>query len=401
VRAADVRGATAGRPAALRVTAAAYAGAPTAADVHPGTAVRIATGAPVPGGADAVVRVEDTRPDPDDPARVLVLLDRDAGDAGPAGGGAARRNVRPAGEDVPAGAVAVPAGTRVTPGVAGLLAALGAAEVEVVRRPRVAIIASGDELVPLARAAEARAGRAIVSSNSVTLAALVRDAGGEPVDLGIAADTEAALGALFARAGALACDLVLSTGGVSVGERDHVRPAAVAAGGTLAFWRVRMRPGGPLAFGTLPGADGRQIPWLGLPGNPVSTVVTFALFARPLLAALAGDRRPFPAPLPCVFDEPVRTAVPLTHVLRASLDAGADGWLHARLAGPQGSGLLTSVARADAYVIVPEAVREVAPGTRLWALPAGAWASAASAWPDALWNALPGAAGPGAAGPGA
>ncbi len=391
VRAADVRGAAADRPAALRVVAAAYAGAPAAAPVAAGAAARIATGAPLPDGADAVVRVEDTRPDPADPARVLVVLDRDARDDGPAGGGAARRNVRPAGEDVRAGAVAVPAGTRVTPGVAGLLAAVGAAAVDVARRPRVAIIATGDELVPLDRAAEAHAGRAIVSANSVTLAALVREAGGEPVDLGIAADTEPAVGALFARA--LGCDVVLSTGGVSVGERDHVRPAAAALGGTLHFWRVRMRPGGPLAFGTLPGAAGRPVPWLGLPGNPVSTVVTFALFVRPLLAALLGDRRPYPAPLPAVLDEPVRTAVPLTHLLRATLAPGDDGRLHARLTGPQGSGLLSSVARADAYLVVPEPVREVAAGTTVWALPAGAWGSAAAVWPAGLWDALPAPAG--------
>jgi molybdopterin molybdotransferase len=180
---------------------------------------------------------------------------------------------------------------------------------------------------------------------------------------------------------------------VSVGERDHVRPAAAAAGGMLHFWRVRMRPGGPLAFGTLPGAGGRPVPWVGLPGNPVSTVVTFALFVRPLLAALLGDARPYPAPLPAVLDEPVRTAAPLTHLLRATLAAGGDGRLRARLTGPQGSGLLSSVARADAYVVVPESVRELAAGARVWALPAGAWASAAAEWPAGLWDALPPAAG--------
>jgi len=404
VHASDVRGATADRPVTLRIVGAAYAGmantetvdagAATGATVAPGTAVRIATGAPVPAGADAVIRIEDTRPDPADPARVLVLLDRDARDDSQHGGGTARRNVRPAGEDVRAGAVAVAAGTRVTSGVAGLLAAVGAATVEVARRPRVAIIATGDELVPLDRAHEALAGRAIVSANSVTLAALVRDAGGEPVDLGIAADTERAVRTLFARARDLACDVVLTSAGVSVGERDHVRPAAMAAGATLHFWRVRMRPGGPLAFGTLPGTDGHDVPWLGLPGNPVSTVVTFALFVRPLLAALQGDARPFPAPLPVVLDEPVRAAAPLTHLLRATLAAGDDGRLHARFTGPQGSGLLSSVARADAYVVVPDSVRELPAGARVWALPAGAWASATAALPASLWDALPGDQGP-------
>jgi molybdopterin molybdotransferase len=390
VRAADVRGAAAARPVALRVAATAYAAAQggdrgETAAVGPGLAVRIATGAPVPDGADAVVRVEDTRPDPADAARVLVVDDRDARDDAPGG---ARRNVRPAGEDVRAGGVAVATGTRVTPGVAGLLAAAGAARVAVARRPRVAIIASGDELVPLDRAAEAHAGRAVVSANSVTLAALVREAGGEPVDLGIAPDAEPAVRALFVRARALACDVVLTTGGVSVGERDHVRPAAAAA--DLHFWRVRLRPGGPLAFGTLPAGDGgRRVPWLGLPGNPVSTVVTFALFVRPLLAALQGDRRPYPAALPAVLAEPVRTAAALTHLLRATLEPGAGGRLVARLTGPQGSGLLSSVARADAYVVVPEPARALAAGAPVWVLPAGAWASAAEAWPPGLWDAPP------------
>lgn len=392
VRAADVRGAAAARPVALRVADAAYAGAPATAAVALGTAVRIATGAPVPNGADAVVRVEDTRLDPADAARVLVADDRDARDDTPAGGGAARRNVRPPGEDVRAGAVAVCAGTRVTPGVVGLLAAVGAASVEVARRPRVGILASGDELVPLERAGEAHAGRAIVSANTYALAALVREAGGDPIDLGIAADTRAALDAGLARARAAACDVVLTTGGVSVGERDHVRPAVLDAGGALHFWRVRLRPGGPLAFGTLPRDDGSDTPWLGLPGNPVSTVVTFALFVRPLLAQLAGDARPFPVCLTATLGEPVRTAAPLTHLLRATLAPADDGTLRARLTGPQGSGLLSSVARADAYLVVPEGVRALEAGTRAWALPAGVGGPAAAALPADVWDALPGGA---------
>jgi molybdopterin molybdotransferase len=387
VRAADVLGAAPDAPRALRVAGAAYAGAPSDAGVGPGGAVRIATGAPLPAGADAVVRVEDTRPG----ARadeVVVVLDRDARDGGP-GGGAARRNVRPAGEDVRAGARAAAAGTRVTPGVVGLLAAVGAAEVSVARRPRVGILASGDELVPLARAAEAHAGRAVVSANSLALAALVAEAGGEPVDLGIAADTAAALGEGLARARAAACDVVLTTGGVSVGERDHVRPAVHAAGGRVAFWRVRMRPGGPLAFGALPGDGRRAVPWLGLPGNPVSTVVTFALFARPLLAALQGDRQPFPLCHAARLEEPVRAAAPLVHLLRATLAAGADGEPRARLTGPQGSGLLSSVARADALVVVPADVDALAAGARVWVVPARAGGPAAERLPDGLWDRLP------------
>jgi molybdopterin molybdotransferase len=217
----------------------------------------------------------------------------------------------------------------------------------------------------------------------------VAEAGGVPVDLGIAADTVDALGAGLARARAAACDLVLTTGGVSVGERDHVRPAVRAAGGRVAFWRVRLRPGGPLAFGTLLGDAGRPVPWLGLPGNPVSTVVTFAVFARPLLAALQGDARPFPLCHAAVLDGPARAAAPLVHLLRATLTAGADGLPRAALTGPQGSGLLSSVARADAFVIVPAHVDAVNAGARVWAWPAHAGGPTAARLPDALWDHLP------------
>jgi molybdopterin molybdotransferase len=396
VRAADVRGAAPARPVALRVVGAAYAGAPAGVAVAAGAATRIATGLPCPRAPTPWCAWRTRGPTRRTPGRVLVLDDRDARDEAPAGGGAARRNVRPPGEDVRAGTVAVTAGTRVTPGVVGLLAAVGAAAVDVARRPRVGVLATGDELVLLDRAAEAHAGRAIVSANSYALAALVREAGGEPVDLGIAADTRAAVGAGLARAREAACEVVLTTGGVSVGERDHVRPAVRDAGGAVHFWRVRMRPGGPLACGALPfgtasGAGG-DVPWLGLPGNPVSTVVTFALFGRPLLARLAGDARPFPLCMPVTLDEPVRTAVPLTHLLRATLAAGDDGTLRARLTGPQGSGLLSSVARADVLVVVPEDVRELPAGARAWALVTDGGGPAAAEWPAGLWTALPGGA---------
>ncbi len=367
VRAADAAGARPDAPARLRVVGDVPAGRRWGETLGVGEAVRIATGAPVPAGADAVVRVEDT--DADGPGAVLVRDGRDARGADASGGGA-RRNVRPAGEDLRAGAVAARAGTAVTPGVVGLLAAAGAAGVDVVRRPRVAIVASGDELVGLDDAgspARARAGDAIVNANAPALAALVRAAGGEPADLGIAPDTPEGVRARIAAARDAGCDVVLTTGGVSVGPRDLVRPAVEALGGTLGFWRVRMRPGGPLAFGTLPARGdaapgGGALPWVGLPGNPVSTAVTFAVFVRPLLRALAGDARPFRRVLRAVLAEPVRVAAPLTHFLRATLATDGEGALVARLTGPQGSGLLSSVAAADALVVVPAGVRELPAG---------------------------------------
>ncbi|GJG85276.1 molybdopterin molybdenumtransferase MoeA [Gemmatimonadetes bacterium T265] len=369
VRAADAAGARPDAPARLRVVGEAPAGRPWGGTVGAGEAVRIATGAPVPAGADAVVRVEDTDA-ADDGGTVLVRDGRDARETDTAGGGA-RRNVRPAGEDLRAGSVAARAGTAVTPGVVGVLAAAGAAHVDVVRRPRVAIVASGDELVALDDLARARAGDATVNANAPALAALVRAAGGEPVDLGVAPDTPEGVRARIAAARDAGCDVVLTSGGVSVGPRDLVRPAVEALGGRLDFWRVRMRPGGPLAFGTLPAPDGTALPWFGLPGNPVSTVVTFAVFVRPLLRALAGDARPFRRVLRAAAGEPLRTAAPLTHFLRVTLATDDAGGLVARLTGPQGSGLLSSVAAADALAVVPAGAREVPAGAPVRILPLG------------------------------
>ena len=369
VRAADVRGATGSRPVALRVRGEAPAGRPWAGTVGPGEAVRIATGAPIPAGADAVVRVEDT-----DAGQAVVQV-RDDRDASTSAAG--RGNVRPRGEDVAEGALVAPAGTRVGPALVGVLAAIGCARVRVRRRPRVAILASGDELVradlPGAREL-VRSGRAIVSTNSLTLAALVREAGGEPVDHGIVPDDLDALAALMGQALDAGCDVLLTTGAVSVGERDHARAAFAAIAGALRFWRVRIRPGGPLAFGTVE-AGGRSVPWLGLPGNPVSTMVTFALFAAPLLRTLEGDARPRRATLAATLATPVGTPGALAHYLRATLAPTPDGSLVAHLTGPQGSGLLTSMARADALVVVPEAVDALPAGARVAVLPLGALAA--------------------------
>ena len=375
VRAADVTAATHDAPTRLRVAGEVLAGTRWAGTLGHGEAVRIATGAPVPAGADAVIRVEDTTID--STAAHDTVLVRDARDARTdrAAAGATRRNVRPAGEDLRAGALAATAGTLVTPGVVGLLAAAGAASVDVARRPRVAIVASGDELVGLDDLARARSGEAIVNANAPALAALVRAAGGEPVDFGVAPDTPEGVRDRLAAAGDAGCDVVLSTGGVSVGPRDLVRPAVAALGGTLHFWRVRMRPGGPLAFGTLP-ACGRVRPWFGLPGNPVSTVVTFTLFVRPLLRILARDARPFRRLLRATLAEPLTTAAPLTHFLRATLDNAPDehgesGTLLAQLTGSQGSGLLSSVARADALLVIPAGTPALPAGAPARVLPLG------------------------------
>jgi molybdopterin molybdotransferase len=215
--------------------------------------------------------------------------------------------------------------------------------------------------VDLDRAEEILAGTKVASSNSYALHALVLDAGATPVPLGIAADTLASVRALFER-GMREADLIVSTAGVSVGEHDFVRDALAALGATMGFWRVRMRPGSPLGFATVGG-----VPWIGLPGNPVSTMVCFELYVRPAIRKMQGHADLFRRTVPAVTEEPIRTAGRLTHFLRAIVRE-TDAGYRARLTGPQGSGILTSMARANALLIVPEDRSEIPAGETLSAL---------------------------------
>ncbi len=351
VHSRDVTGAGAGSLARLRVVETIAAGRTATRSIGAGEAARIMTGAPVPSGIDTVIRVEDTRSEGDD---VVVLNARDAG-----------RNVRPLGEDVRSGTVVLRAGTVLGPAHVGVLSSVGCAEPDVVRRPRVAILATGDELVPVERFGEVLEGRRIVSSNSYSLRAAVLAAGGEPVTLGIAPDDPAGLAECLR--GAEGCDLILTSGGVSVGDFDYTRQVIATLGGALSLWRVRMRPGAPLGFGTLFGA-----PWLGLPGNPVSALVTFELFARPLLRTLAGHARPHRRTIPVTCEDAIQLAAPLTHFMRVTLagdDSSAGAPLRARLTGSQSSGMLTSMSSADALLVVPAECESVAAGTVLRAIP--------------------------------
>ena len=333
VQASDVTTASPERPVTLRVLETVAAGQFPTAEVGPGEAVRIMTGAPIPQGADSVVRSEDT-----DEGQETVQI-RDGRDAG--------HNVRPRGEDIPEGQTVLPAGTPIGPAQIGVLASVGAAAVAVHRRPRVALLGSGDEIVDLDRFDEVLAGRKVVSSNSYSLHALVQSAGGEPVDLGIVPDDPEILRS--ALRAATACDLVVTTGGISVGAFDYTRDVFESLGGNLKFWRVRIRPGAPLGFGFLAGT-----PWIGLPGNPVSTMVTFELFVRPVIRRMLGHAQLFRRSVQVLVDETVSISGRLMHFLRAIVTAGEDGTLHARLTGPQGSAILTSMARANALLIVPE-----------------------------------------------
>ena len=331
VRLAEVAAARRDAPIELPVAETVPAGHRPSAPLRPGSAVRIMTGAPIPDGTDGVVRVEDTD---GGEARVRIF---ELGNAA--------RNIRPRGEDVRVNDVVVAAGTRLGPAEIGLLAAVGAARVTVHRRPRVAVLATGDELVDVEGIDAVKRGERIVSSNSYTIGAALERDGAELIDLGIGRDDPDDLMARLRR-GADA-DVVVTSGGVSVGAFDFTRPVLERLGGRLDFWRVRMRPGAPIGFGSLGDAL-----WVGLPGNPVSSLVTYELFVRPALRRLAGERAPFARPITVIVDEPVTIAAPLTHFLRVTLTRGDDGALRAKLTGAQGSGILSSMARADALLVV-------------------------------------------------
>ncbi len=348
VRAEDVRGASKDQPKRLRIVESIAAGQFPTRPIGAGEAARIFTGAPLPEGSDGVIRQEDTA---QEPGTVVILDDRDAG-----------RNFRRAGEDLRKGATALEAGTQLGAAQLGVLASIAKARVRVYGTPRVAILASGDEIVDLDRADEILAGRKTATSNSYTLHALITEAGAIPVPLGIARDTLADVRAQFERAVA-AADLIVSTAGVSVGEHDFVRDAIEALGGTIDFWRVRMRPGSPLGFAHIGGK-----PWIGLPGNPVSTMVCFELYVRPAIRKMQGLSALFRRAVPAVTEERVQTGARLTHFLRAIVREDGRGGFRARLTGPQGSGILTSMALANALLVVPADRNDIPAGETLPAI---------------------------------
>jgi len=347
VRSADITPVMSGEPVKLRVVATIAAGEFAPRALKRGEAMRIMTGAPVPEGADSIIRKEDT-----DGGKSKVEV-RDARDVW--------KNIRPAGEDFQRGDLLARRGAPVKAALIGVLASTGFSQIKTFRRPRVAIISSGDELVDLDRFAEVEKGRRIVSTNSYTLEALTRVAGGLPIDLGIAADSNASLRRKLD--GAVDCDLILTSAGVSVGDLDHTRDVFEALGGKMKFWKVRMRPGAPLAFGML-----NEVPWLGLSGNPVSAMVSFELFVRPALRKMQGHSSLFRRTVTVTVEEDVKIGAKLTHFLRAIVKRNEDGALVARLTGLQSSGILTSMVKANALLIVPETSPKVEKGSQLKAL---------------------------------
>ena len=343
----DVRGASDSRPVRLRVIETLPAGQFPSRPIGPGTCARIFTGAPLPEGADSVIRQEDT----DQGAEtVTITRDRDIG-----------VNIRRVGEDIRRGTTVLQAGMELGPAHLGVLASLAVSHPVIFRRPRVAIMGSGDEIVDIDQPDEILSGRKIASSNTHTLVALVRQAGGEPVNLGIARDTPASLREHLQRA--LENDLIVTTAGISVGEHDYVRQVMSELGAELRFWKLRMRPGAPVGFGLAGG-----VPWIGLPGNPVSTMVTFELFVRPAIRRMSGRGLPFRHAVPVRTAEPIRLGPKLQHFLRAVVSEeaggpGGDGTREVRLTGPQGSGILTSMVKANALLIIPEGQHETPAGS--------------------------------------
>ncbi len=335
VRGDDVRTAA----ARLRLIGSAPAGTVLQGSVEPGTAVKIFTGSVVPEGADTVVRVEDTE---ERDGTVIVGV--------PVKPGA---NVRSAGEDIEVGAVVVQAGALLGPADLGVLASVGRATVSVHRRPRVAIMSTGAELVEVD---EAPGPGQVVNSNAYALAAAVADAGGEPIMLPIVRDRFEDIRDRLSEAAQ--ADVVLSTGGVSVGEFDFVKEALDALGVERRFWKVAQKPGKPLTFGT----RGEHL-FFGLPGNPVSALVCFAVYVRPALRRLAGHRRLHLPSVEATLESSVKKASRLTEFVRVWLSEREGGWT-ARPARSQSSGVLTSMGGGAGLLVGPAADDVLDAGTR-------------------------------------
>jgi len=347
----DIASASPDEPVELALIEDVPAGAFPTRSLESGTAIRVMTGAPVPVGADSVVRVEHTEELDDDGRVVRVFEGSDAG-----------RNIRQRGEDLRAGDPVLGAGTVLHAAQMGLLATVGRATVAVTRKPRIAVLSNGDELASLEEFEEVRAGRRIVNSNSYSLAGAIVESGGEPVLLGIARDDEADIRRHLERG--RNADVLITTAGAAVGEHDHMKAVLEEMGYDPDFWRVLMKPGSPVSFGQLDG-----MPVFGLPGNPVSALVTFEVLVRPALRRMLGRRAVHTPTFRVRAAEPIHTRRRKQQFLRAMLEPdGRGGWL-ARLTGPQGSGILSSMTQADALLIVPPGPEPIPEGDELAAIP--------------------------------
>ena len=334
-----------GQPPRLQVIGSVAAGYVANQAVREGTAMRIMTGAPVPPGADTVIQVELTRSEGPESASVEILQPVAPGN-----------NIRPSGEDMQRGQTILARGTEIGPWEIGVLATLGWANVPTIRRPHVAILGTGDEVIDVDQ--PLRPGK-IRNSNSYLLEAAVRSAGAIPHRLGIAHDTVESLREKFSEA--VQHDLIITSGGVSVGDFDLVKDI-MAEQGQINFWRINMRPGKPVAFGHIGG-----IPLLGLPGNPVSAAVTFELFGLPVIRKLLGHTRLLKPQVEVIVEDGVSDRAMRRHYVRANV-TWRDGRFVAHTTGNQGSNITTSLLNTNAFVIVPEGGITIAPGDTAMAM---------------------------------
>lgn len=324
----------------LEVVGELAAGAVFAGTIGPAQALRIMTGAPMPAGADTVYPQEVVERQG---RRVRVpSIERGV-------------NTRSRGEDVRAGSVILPAGAVLRPQELGVAASLGLPQLLVRQRPRVAVLSTGDEV---AEPGDPRKPGQIFDSNRFSLQGLVEAAGGSVTDCGIVPDLHDVLLARLTEA-ARSADIVLTSGGVSVGDYDLVKAVLQEAGG-IDFWQVAMQPGRPLAFGRIGAAH-----FFGLPGNPVASMLTFALFVRPALWKLAGRRELFPPQFHAVATESMRKRAGRREFKRGILTYAAERW-EVRTTGPQGSGILSSMAQGNCFIVIEEERGDIEPGERVW-----------------------------------
>ncbi|OGX23625.1 MAG: hypothetical protein A3J51_06820 [Omnitrophica WOR_2 bacterium RIFCSPHIGHO2_02_FULL_45_21] len=342
VRAEDSAGAARENPRVFEVISDLAAGYTTAKKIGNNQAIRIMTGAPIPKGADSVVMAEDSQKVSSKRKEEFVRIFREVKKG---------ENVRYAGEDVKKGEVVIRKGDILKSGYIGMLASLGVSKIKVYRKPKAAILATGDELVEINQ--RLVPGK-IRNSNTYSLYAQAQRAGAVPVFLGIARDERKELEQKIRKG--LRADMLLVSGGISVGDYDFVKDVLKKLGTTMKFWRVAMKPGKPLAFGMID-----KIPIFGLPGNPVSSMVTFEQFVRPALLKMTGAKEIFRFHLPAIFREDFQKKMGLRYFLRVVLE-NKNGTLYASLTGPQGSGILKSMVLANGIMELPEELENLRPG---------------------------------------
>ncbi len=354
VLASDTKSANKKNPIVLEVIDDVRAGYVSKKILKNNQAIRIMTGAPIPKGANSVIMVEDTQKEVSGiryqvsgrkRKREFVKIFREV-ERG--------ENIRRRGEDIKRQELVILKGTLLNAAHIGILASLGEAKVKVARKPKVAILATGDELVDIDKKLEPGKLR---SSNTYTLYSQIINCGGIPKNLGIVRDNPKQLEARLKKG--LGCDLILTSGGVSVGDYDLVKFILAKMGTNIKFWKVAMRPGKPLVFGTI-----KNIPVFGLPGNPVSSMISFEVFVRPAMLKMLGQNSDERKQVEAVLEEDIRKKKGLRYFLRAKT-YGKDGVFLTRTSGPQGSAILKSMAQANSLIILPEDKELIKKGTRV------------------------------------